>query len=42
MTKTYYARTYNDAIEDVLVVLRSEFGFSETTPLYKSIRQLKK
>jgi len=32
---------YEDAIEDVLVVMRSEFGMWETSPLYQRIEQLK-
>ena len=42
MSKTYYERTYNEAIEDALVVIRSEFGMWETTPLYQRIKSLKK
>ncbi len=34
-------KAYNEGIEDVLVVLRSEFGMWTTSPLYKSIESLK-
>lgn len=42
MAKTYYERTYNEAIEDVLVTLRSEIGMFESSPLYQRVKELKK
>lgn len=42
MAKTYYERTYNEAIEDVLVTLRSEIGMWESSPLYQRVKSLKK
>lgn len=34
-------KAYNEGIEDVLVVLRSEFGLFTNTPLYKRVQELK-
>ena len=42
MASTYYSRTYNEAIEDVLVTLRSEIGMFESSPLYQRVKALKK
>ena len=42
MAKTYYERTYNEAIEDVIVTLRSEIGMWETSQLYQRVKALKK
>ena len=43
MASTYYSRTYNnEAIEDVLVTLRSEIGMLESSPLYQRVKALKK
>jgi hypothetical protein len=42
MAKTYYERTYNEAIEDVLVTLRSEIGMWESSSLYQRVKALKK
>ena len=39
--RTAFRIGYEDAIEDVLVVMRSEFGMWEASPLYKRIEQLK-
>jgi len=35
-------KAYNEGIEDVLVVLRSEFGMWTTSPLYKRVQELKR
>lgn len=32
---------YDNAIEDVLALMRSEFGFNENGKIYRSIKQLK-
>ena len=42
MASTYYSRTYNEAIEDVIVTLRSVIGMLESSPLYKRVKALKK
>ena len=42
MASKYYSRTYNEAIEDVLVTLRSEIGMLESSPLYQRVKALKK
>ena len=42
MASTYYSLTYNEAIEDVLVTLRSEIGMLESSPLYQRVKALKK
>jgi hypothetical protein len=39
--RTEFRIGYEDAIEDVLVVMRSEFGMWETSPLYQRVEQLK-
>lgn len=42
MASKYYSRTYNEAIEDVLVTLRSEIVMLESSPLYQRVKELKK
>lgn len=42
MASKYYSRTYNEAIEDVIVTLRSEIGMCESSRLYKRVKALKK
>lgn len=42
MASKYYSRTYNEAIEDVLVTLRSEIGMWESSLLYQRVKALKK
>ena len=42
MASNYYSRTYNEAIEDVLVTLRSEIGMLESSTLYQRVKALKK